>query len=294
MAEGQAAEPTSPSVRLRRIARVLREWRSRTEFTQDGAASRAGWSRAKQSRLEAATPPIRPADVMTLALVYDIPEAEREALFNSAQSAQAPGWWGSVEQGALAADVLDYVQLEAEATGLRTFKVDLVPGLFQSRDYAAAVARAFVPSFPEEITRSGVEARIQRQSRLVDQNPLRVEAIITEAVLHLEVGGPEVMRRQRGRLLELAALPNVELRVIPADAGAYASMGVPFNILSFNGTPTDPDVGYVELLGRGVYLERSEDIEPYSLAFGGLRNVALSTEDTSALISALPHTKMGT
>lgn len=69
MAEGQAAEPTSTSVRLRRIARVLREWRSRTEFTQDGAASRAGWSRAKQSRLEAATPPIRPADVMTLALV---------------------------------------------------------------------------------------------------------------------------------------------------------------------------------------------------------------------------------
>lgn len=72
-----------------------------------------------------------------------------------------------------------------------------MPGLFQNRDYAAAVARAFVPSFPKEITRSGVETRIQRQSRLVDQNPLRVEAIITEAVLHLEVGGPEVMRRQR-------------------------------------------------------------------------------------------------
>lgn len=82
--------------------------------------------------------------------------------------------------------------------------------------------------------------------------------------------------------------------MIPAGVGAYASVGVPFNILSFNGTPTDPDVGYVELLGRDVYLERSEDIEPYSLAFGGLRNVALSTEDASVLISALPHTKMDT
>ncbi|MFE0027017.1 helix-turn-helix domain-containing protein [Amycolatopsis sp. NPDC059021] len=293
MADGPA-EQAAPSVRLRRIARVLREWRSRTDLNQQGAATKAGWSTAKQSRLESAIPPIRPADVMTLALVYGVGDPEREALFNSAQAAQTPGWWESVEQGALDADVLDYVQLEAEATKLRTFKVDVVPGLFQTRDYVTALGRAFVPSSPKDEAQRGIDARIQRQSRLIDENPLRVQAIITEAVLRIEVGGAEVMARQRGRLLELAALPNVDLRVIPASAGAYPAMNLPFSILSFSGTPLDTDVGYAELLGRGVYLEQAEEVEPYNLAFGGLRKVAMSARESVEFISALPHTRSET
>ncbi|WP_216211743.1 helix-turn-helix domain-containing protein [Amycolatopsis aidingensis] len=290
MSDGPVTEAPAPSVRLRRIARVLREWRARTEYKQEDVAARAGWSRAKQSRLEAATPPIRPADVVTLALVYGIDEEEREALFNSAQIAQAPGWWESVQEGALDADVLDYVQLESEATNVRTFKLDVVPGLFQTRDYTAALQHASVPPLPAEAEQDRLDARMHRQGRLTDDTPLEVEAILTEAVLHVEVGGPEVMRRQRGRLLELAELPNVELRVIPAGAGAYPAMSVPFSILGFDGSPTDSDVGYVELLGRGVYLERAEDVQPYSLAFDSLRNVAMSPRETVEFISALPST----
>ncbi|GAB3494579.1 helix-turn-helix domain-containing protein [Amycolatopsis cihanbeyliensis] len=290
MTDGPATEAPSPNVRLRRIARVLREWRARTDYKQEDVASRAGWSRAKQSRLEAATPPIRPADVVTLALVYGIDEEEREALFNSAQIAQAPGWWESVKEGALDADVLDYVQLEAEATKLRTFKVDVVPGLLQTLEYGAALDRASVPALPVEAEQDRLDARMHRQGRLTDDTPLQVEAILTEAALHVEVGGAEVMRRQRGRLLELAALPNVRLRVIPASAGAYPATGVPFSILGFEGSPADSDVGYVELLGRGVYLERAEDVRPYSLAFGSLRNVAMSPRETVELISVLSNT----
>jgi hypothetical protein len=104
--------------------------------------------------------------------------------------------------------------------------------------------------------RQRVEARARRQERLTDENPIKVEAVVSEAAFRTLVGGPEVMSHQLRRLLELTKLPNIDLRVIPMAAGAYPAMGTPFSLLSFAGDY--PDVGYIDLISKGVYMEEPD------------------------------------
>jgi hypothetical protein len=90
------------------------------------------------------------------------------------------------------------------------------------------------------------------------------------------------MGEQLDRLAELAKLSNVDLRVIAA-TGAYPAMGTSFSILSFAGDY--PDVGYIELINKGVYIEEAEDLEPYQLNFAGLQKVALSESKSRSLLA---------
>jgi hypothetical protein len=184
------------------------------------------------------------------------------------------------------ADVVSYVELEAEATTVCAFMIDLIPGLLQTEDYAAAIGDAYLPRASAEVKRERVKARAKRQDRLTDENPIQVEAVLTEGALRTGVGGPEVMRQQLERLVELSKLPNVDLRVIPA-AGAYPAMGTPFRILSF--ASGYPDIGYVELLGKAVYLEEPEEVEPYRHNFAGLQEVAWSARKSRTLIADIAH-----
>lgn len=274
-----------PSVRIRRIARTLRTWREQTELQSGEVAAKAGWSAAKQSRMESGNQPITPADVMTLALIYDIAEAVRTEIFNATIAAQEPGWWEKVAQDALAADVLTYVELESEARQVKTFKIDLVDGMLQTREYAAAIGRAFIPRASEQLVQHRVEARIQRQGRLTSDDPINVHAVLTEGALRTVVGGPGVMRRQLDRLTEAAALPNVNLQVIAARNGAYPSMGTAFSVLSFEND--EPDVGYVELVDNGRYIEDPREVERYVLNFTGLQEVALDHTESLELIARI-------
>lgn len=278
-------DPYRPSIRLRRIARTLREWRVPTGLQSGEVAAKAGWSTAKQSRLENATQPITPADVMTLALLYDIAEPVRDKVFRATLAAQERGWWEQIEKEALAEDVLSYVELESEASKVLSFKIDLIDGLLQTAEYTAAIARSALPHVSEELVQHRVEARMKRQSRVENGDPIQIAAVTTEAALRLTVGGPGVMRRQLGRLVSLSTLPNVDLRVICSGSGAYPAMGTPFSILSF--ANQESDVGYIEMANKGVYLEEAEDIERYTLNFAGLQEVALSPKDSIELISTI-------
>ena len=275
-----------PTVRMRRIARTLLKWRESRDLNGADVAKQAGWSGSKQSRLENATQPIQPADVVTLALIYGIPAEERDAVFNSCLGAQKQGWWDAVTTDALVEDFVGYVELEAEAATVHAFTIDLIPGLLQTENYAAAISDAYLPRASAEVKRERVKARSLRQDRLTDENPIQVCAVLTEGALRTRVGSPEVMRQQLERLVELSKLPNVDLRVIPA-AGAYPAMGTPFHILSF--ASGYPDIGYVDLLGKGVYLEEPEEVEPYRDNFAGLQEVAWSARKSRTLIADIAH-----
>ena len=210
-------------------------------------------------------------------------ERERRPVINPFLAGRRRGWWNTVAGDALVDDALVYVELEDEATKVRTFKIDLVDGLLQTPEYAAAVIRANRPDGPEALVRSQVEVRVRRQARLHDADPIHVEAILTEGALRIQVGGRETMRRQLDHLLRVAELPNVDLRVVPA-TGAYPAMGTPFYLLSFTGYP---DVGYVELFDKGVYLEEPGDVELYATRFAGLRAVAWDPERSREFLAAL-------
>jgi hypothetical protein len=201
---------------------------------------------------------------------------------------QRNGWWDAVSRDALVDDALTYVELESEATKVRTFKIDLIDGLLQTAEYAAAVVRANSPRATEQLVRRRVDARSQRQERLTGEHPIHVSAVLTEAALRTRVGGPATMRRQLEWLAELSTRPNVDLRVVPA-AGAYPAMGTPFYLLSFAGGL--PDIGYIELLDKGVYLDEPDDVEPYTMKFTGLLRVALTPSKSRDLIAEIARSQ---
>lgn len=251
-------------VRMRRIARTILTWRTESGQDQMEVAKAVGWSNAKQSRIERAKLPITPADVMTLALHFGRPAEERDALFRDAQAAQSSSWLDQISAEAFAADVREYVALESEASEARIFKIDVVPGLFQTEGYARAIS--MLGSAPDDERREEqVQARIRRQARLQDEEPLRVRCVLTEAVLRLQVGGREVWIEQLMRIAELMGLPNVDIRLLKSEHGAYRAMGYPFTVLSFD--DSEPDIGYIELLRAGVYLEQEAEVQPYVEAF---------------------------
>ena len=80
-------------------------------------------------------------------------------------------------------------------------------------------------------------------------------------------------------------LPNVQVQVLPDTAGAHAAVHGEFQILGFPELIAT-DVVYLEHLTSSIYVEREAEVFRYSLAFDQLRTLALSPDDSRAVIEA--------
>lgn len=181
----------------------------------------------------------------------------------------------------------DFISLESQATAMRTLETTVVPGLLQTPEYARAVTKAAVEGLSEDRLDTLVEVRLARQDVLRGDPPLELSAVLDEAVLRREVGGPGVMARQLERLVEAARLPQVRLQVLPFAAGAHIGVTGPFVIFSFSIT-SDLNVVVLDHLTSSLYLERKEDLQAYTEAFNALQIHALSPEDSLDFIAGQP------
>jgi hypothetical protein len=74
-------------------------------------------------------------------------------------------------------------------------------------------------------------------------------------------------------ILEMAALPNVVVQVLPYEVGAHPAMESNFTILELP-DPT-PGVVFVEGLIGSTYLERPEDLKRYNAIFNDCKILRL-------------------
>ncbi|WP_406391325.1 helix-turn-helix domain-containing protein [Streptomyces sp. NBC_00882] len=271
-----------PAVRRRKLGAELRALRTSAGLTSGEAARLVGWHQSKVSRIETGASGVKPADVRLLLDAYRVADANlRELLLVLGGSDESGGrhhWWHAY-RGVLPPTYRDFISLESQASAMRTLETSVVPGLLQTPEYARAVTRAAVDGLDDERLDALVEVRLARQDILRAQPPLELSAVLDEAVLRREVGGPEVMARQLKRLLEAARLPQVRLQVLPFTAGAHVGITGPFVIFSFSRT-SDLDVVVLDHLTSSLYLERKEDLQAYTEAFNTLRIHALSPEDS--------------
>ncbi|MFG2886776.1 helix-turn-helix domain-containing protein [Streptomyces sp. NPDC048297] len=278
-----------PAVRRRKLGAELRTLRTGAELTSGDAARLVGWHQSKVSRIETGASGVKPADVRLLLDAYGVRDRQlRELLMMLAGSEDAGDrhhWWHAY-RGVLPPTYRDFISLESQASGMRTLETTVVPGLLQTPEYARAVTRAAVEGMAEERLDTLVEVRLARQDVLRTEPPLRLDAVLDEAVLRREVGGPGVMARQLYRLQEAALLPQVRLQVLPFGAGAHIGLTGAFVIFSFPST-SDLDVVVLDQLTSSLYLERKEDLQAYSEAFDSLRIHALSPEDSLDYIAGI-------
>ncbi|MFE0473909.1 helix-turn-helix domain-containing protein [Streptomyces sp. NPDC058947] len=276
-----------PAVRRRKLGAELRALRAAAGLTSGEAARLVGWHQSKVSRIETGTSGVKPADVRLLLDAYRVADTQlRDLLMVLAGSDDTGGrhhWWHAY-RGVLPPTYRDFISLESQASAMSTLETTVVPGLLQTPEYARAVTRAAVEGLPEDRLDTLVEVRLARQDVLRADPPLELSAVLDEAVLRREVGGPGVMARQLERLVEAARLPQVRLQVLPFAAGAHIGVTGPFVIFSFSST-SDLDVVVLDHLTSSLYLERKEDLQAYTEAFNALQIHALSPEDSLDFIA---------
>ncbi|CAL9378649.1 helix-turn-helix domain-containing protein [Streptomyces sp. enrichment culture] len=277
-----------PVVRRRKLGAELRALRTTAGITSGEAARLVGWHQSKVSRIETGTSGAKPADVRLLLDAYGVDDDPlRELLVMLARPEDAggrPHWWHAY-RGVLPPTYRDFIDLESQASAMRTLETTVIPGLLQTPEYAREVTRAAGDGTSAERLDTLVEVRLARQDVLRGDPPLELSAVLDEAVLRRQVGGPGVMARQLARLTEAARLPHVRLQVLPFAAGAHIGVTGPFVIFSFAST-SDLDVVVLDHLTSSLHLERKEDLEAYTEAFNALLIHALSPEDSLDFIAA--------
>jgi transcriptional regulator with XRE-family HTH domain len=275
---------SSPTVKRRRLAAELRRHRDDAGLTIEEVAERLEWSAAKISRIENSRVSVLPRDVKFLLRTYGAEDGgeEWEALLTLARESRQKGWWHAYGD-AIPAWFETYVGLEAEAATLRTYESEIVPGLFQTEEYARAVNRATMLTASDEEIEKQAAVRMARQERVGAPDSPKLWAIVNEAVIRRAVGGRGVMRAQLGKLTEVSRQPDVTLQVLPFGVGAHAGMDGAFMILGFP-EPTDPDVAYVHYYSGTLYLEKPPELQRYALMFDHLRAAALPVDASRELI----------
>lgn len=278
------ARNSGPTVRRRRLGGELRRLREAAGIEVEQACEALRCSASKISRLENGRLPVRTRDVADLLQLYGVPPGEhREALLALARESRRHGWWQAY-QDVVPAWFEVYIGLEAGASSISVYEPQLVHGLLQTADYARAVMRASLPEASEDEIERRVALRLDRQSRLREDNPPRLQVILDEAVLRRPVGGTAAMSAQLTQINRTAELPDVTVQVLPLSVGAHAGLGSTFSVLTF-ADETDHDVVYIEKGAGSLYLERPAEIRRYRVRLDRLTASALSPADSAALIA---------
>jgi transcriptional regulator with XRE-family HTH domain len=277
-------EVRSPTVRRRELGALLRVLRNQNGLTVEQAAERLMFSMSKLSRMETGHGVATLRDVRDLCDLYGVTdEAERERLMALAREGKQQAWWQSYDLG-----YATYVGLETEAVAISAFQSSVVHGLLQTADYARAGHEGAMPRLDPEQIEMQIEAKLTRQRILARGNPPCFTVVLDEAALHRVVGGRQVMAAQLAKILDMSALPNVTVQVLPYEVGAHPAVESNFTILELP-NPT-PGVVFVEGLIGSTYLERDDDLTRYRKIFNQLQSIALNPKDTVDMIGSFLST----
>jgi transcriptional regulator with XRE-family HTH domain len=276
----------SPTVRRRRLGAELRRYRETAGFTIDQVAEHMGCSTSKISRLETGQIGSSPHDVREILTLLGVGETEAYELVEVAKETRGRGWWQ--RHGVVLTS--SFVAFEQAATEIRSYEAQCVPGLVQTEEYARALIAGGgqlddEPKTPEHIE-SRLHVRMHRRMLLTQDDPVRFWCVIDEAALLRPVGGPAAMRRQLEHLASASKMDNVTLQVLPLLAGAHPGMDGSFALLRFP-HDSDPDTVYVAMATGGMFQERAEDLSRYAAIFDALTRVAMTPDDSTALMHSL-------
>ncbi|MGH3992490.1 MAG: DUF5753 domain-containing protein, partial [Pseudonocardiaceae bacterium] len=219
------------------------------------------------------------------ALLTSYGAADRIELFRSIarQARKGKDWWIGFED-AMPRDFDLYLGLEASAMQIHSYAAVVVPGLLQTTAYAEAVIRGGDPTLTDEEVARRVELRMARQHVLDRKDPPHVWAVLDEAVLRRQIGGPDVSRQQLEHLVTLAQRPHIDLQVLPAAAGAHAGAEGTFTWLAFPPELAGGGVVYLDTRVRCVYYEDPADILVYRNGMTRLQIQATTPANTPSIL----------
>ncbi|MEU2867634.1 helix-turn-helix transcriptional regulator [Streptomyces olivoreticuli] len=176
-----------------------------------------------------------------------------------------------------------FLAAEAEAAALHNFELLLIPGLLQTEEYARALLGSHMPPVRDEKIETGVAHRMRRQKRLEEPTAL-FNFVIFESALRTMLGGPQVMKRQLGHLLEVGKRRNVFIQILPAGQGYFPGMTGAFTMVE---DPEGEHLVFTECQGTSQLDCDGERVTMMAKRYAMLRMQALSEDESRKFISEL-------
>lgn len=275
--------PSDVPVPRRQLGQALKALREKAKVSRAHAATVIDCAESKIGHLENGITSINRLELDALLRLYGVPTEQHEALEGlrakakqrrSRSSYRLPRW------------LRQYLDLESDASVIRSFEGELIPGLLQTQDYALrvhAVARHLVTH--DEVERF-VVTRMDRQQRLVGDGALTLDTIVSEAAFRRLLGDREVAAGQLAHVIDTLKLPNVSLYVIPFDlepdghvGGLHPSMSGSFAVLNFADDVALP-FGYMENAIGGSIVDNQKVVAQLGQLWDLLRSQALSRDES--------------
>ncbi|GAT79639.1 DNA-binding protein [Streptomyces sp. F-3] len=270
MARTGDEKPELPGV-WRAYGALLQYLRKRSGMNQQQLGDAIGYSLEQVASVEQGRRPAKAAFTVAADRVLNA-DGALEALQDEVDRAKLPRFFRN------------FALFEAEAVSRFSYDPLLVPGLLQTEAYARALFAGHCPPLSEEIIDQHTEARLSRQ-KLLSRMPLaELSFIIGEEALRNPVGDRELMREQWQHLLDVGALRNVEIQVMPAACGFHSGLNGPFVVLE---TGEHQHLGYIESQEVGCVVHDPAEVSASGLRYGKLRSQALNSTESARLIERL-------
>ncbi|KUO20732.1 helix-turn-helix domain-containing protein [Streptomyces dysideae] len=272
----------SPTLRQRRLGTELRKLREHAGLTSTEAAQRLGLQQARLSMIEAGRYPVSADRVHAIALTYTCPDDSHVGALAAMTGRRVRGWWDEYRDH-LPPDLIDLAELEYHATALRVALAIHIPALLQTPDHTRAMLREAVPTFrPHEIEHR-LSHRIKRQTALHRDNPPPYTALLHEAALHIQYGGPNIARAQLSHLLDLNEEDHITIRIIPYSCSGFPGNGQTINYV--HGTTPHLDTVQLDTHHGCDFLDAQAQLTKYRTILDRMEAVALEPSASRHLIT---------
>jgi transcriptional regulator with XRE-family HTH domain len=158
--------------------------------------------------------------------------------------------------------------LYERTTRFRIYEHNVVPGLFQTPAYCAAMLSFWIGFLetPQDMD-AAVASRMERQKAIFDAGK-RFTVVLEEQALRTWFGTAEVQAGQLGRLLEMMSVPTVSLGIIPLMRERIAVASAGFWIF-------DDSLAALETPTASIEVTRPQEVELYARMFEHLRGTAV-------------------
>ncbi|WP_433266690.1 helix-turn-helix domain-containing protein [Actinosynnema sp. CS-041913] len=275
-----------PTIERLQLGLALTRLRSRANKSQGEAAEAIGRSGGRLSQVENGKGGLGPDELLKLLDFYGVRGPERETILalGAAARRRAPR---RAYVDNLPEPFQRLSELQAAAREINWYECGVVPGLVQSPDYVRAImalSNSIYWDDSEEETSERIAYRQEHQRRVLEaSDPKDISVVFTEDTLDHVIGGPSVMRGQVLHLLQLAERHrSLSIRIVPNAAVDNPALGGGLVVLDF---PQATPVTFAPVLyGPATFYDHAEDIEPMQRLFKRLEELALSREDTRALL----------
>ncbi|MDQ0776894.1 transcriptional regulator with XRE-family HTH domain [Streptomyces aurantiacus] len=275
--------PTSnPTLRQRRFGAELRKLRERAGLTATGAAELLGVNQARVSMIETGRTPLSADKVRSMANVYACSDDRLIDALAAMTGRRTRGWWEEYREY-LPAGLADLAELEHHAAGLRVALSLHIPALLQTTDHARAMLQQAVPPFQPYELEHRLSYRIKRQAVLHGPTPLPYTALLHEAALRMQYGGPSIARSQLARLLEMSEQNNITVRVIPFTSADFPGNGQSFDY-AIGQVPQLDTVQLDTHHGGCEFLDAEAQLEKYRTVLNRMESCALGPVESRKFI----------